>query len=211
VRVYVTGASGFVGSNIVSVALDEGHEVKATGHSWVPTPECAHWDYESVDLADESALATSIARFGPDLVVHSAIWNDPVGCLADRPRAWDAYVGATGRVVDAARAVDAHAVVVSTDWVFDGTQAGADETTPPNPVNFYGVLKTASELVATERGGAVARVTSSPIEELVMTDSIQATEAVRVAQNIRQLTIAPLLGEAMRRISDEQSVSSLFD
>ncbi len=60
-------------------------------------------------------------------------------------------------------------------------------------------------------GGAVARVTSSPIDELVMTDSIQATEAVRVAHNIRQLTIAPLLGEAMRRISDERSVSSLFD
>ena len=60
-------------------------------------------------------------------------------------------------------------------------------------------------------GGAVARVTSSPIDELVTTDSIQATEAVRVAHNIRQLTIAPLLGEAMSRISDERSVSSLFD
>jgi len=60
-------------------------------------------------------------------------------------------------------------------------------------------------------GGAVARVSASPLEELVMTDSIQATEAVRVAQNIRQISIAPLLGEAMRRISDERSVSSLFD
>jgi len=60
-------------------------------------------------------------------------------------------------------------------------------------------------------GGAVARVSSSPIEELVTTDSIQATEAVRVAHNIRQLTIAPLLGEAIRRIADESSVSSLFD
>ena len=60
-------------------------------------------------------------------------------------------------------------------------------------------------------GGAVARVTSSPLEEVVMTDSIQATEAVRVAQNIRQLTIAPLLGDAMSRISQERSVSSLFD
>ncbi len=60
-------------------------------------------------------------------------------------------------------------------------------------------------------GGAVARVSASPLEELVMTDSIQATEAVRVAHNIRQLTIAPLLGDAMRRISDERSVSSLFD
>jgi ribose-phosphate pyrophosphokinase len=60
-------------------------------------------------------------------------------------------------------------------------------------------------------GGAVARVTASPLEELVITDSIQATEAVRVAQNIRQLTIAPLLGEAMDRISGERSVSSLFN
>lgn len=60
-------------------------------------------------------------------------------------------------------------------------------------------------------GGAVARVSASPLEELVMTDSIQATEAVRVAQNIRQISIAPLLGDAMQRISDERSVSSLFD
>jgi ribose-phosphate pyrophosphokinase len=60
-------------------------------------------------------------------------------------------------------------------------------------------------------GGAVARVSSSPLEELVMTDSIQATEAVRVAQNIRQISIAPLIGDAMQRISDERSVSSLFD
>lgn len=60
-------------------------------------------------------------------------------------------------------------------------------------------------------GGAVARVTSSPLEKLVITDSIQATEAVRVAQNIHQLSVAPLIGEAMQRISQESSVSSLFD
>ncbi|HEY9568949.1 MAG TPA: ribose-phosphate pyrophosphokinase [Thalassobaculum sp.] len=60
-------------------------------------------------------------------------------------------------------------------------------------------------------GGAVARVTSSPLASLVTTDSIQATAAVRVARNIRQLTIAPLIGEAIRRISEERSVSSLFN
>jgi len=59
-------------------------------------------------------------------------------------------------------------------------------------------------------GGAVARVTSSPIETMVTTDSIMATEAVRVAQNINHLTIAPLMAEAIKRISDESSVSSLF-
>ena len=60
-------------------------------------------------------------------------------------------------------------------------------------------------------GGAVGRVTASPLETLVMTDSIEATQAVRVAKNIRQITIAPLLGEAIQRISAESSVSSLFD
>ena len=60
-------------------------------------------------------------------------------------------------------------------------------------------------------GGAVARVAASPIDSLVITDSIAATEAVRVSQKIRQLTISPLMAEAMSRISEERSVSSLFD
>ena len=60
-------------------------------------------------------------------------------------------------------------------------------------------------------GGAVARVSASPLDKLVITDSIQATEAVRVSQTVRQLSIAPLLAEAMARISEERSVSSLFD
>ena len=60
-------------------------------------------------------------------------------------------------------------------------------------------------------GGSVARIGASPLERLVITDSIMATEAVRVSKTIEQLTIAPLLGEAIRRISDEESVSSLFN
>jgi ribose-phosphate pyrophosphokinase len=60
-------------------------------------------------------------------------------------------------------------------------------------------------------GGAVGRVAASPLEQLVMTDSIQATESVRLASNIGQRTVAPLLGEAIKRISQEASVSSLFD
>jgi ribose-phosphate pyrophosphokinase len=60
-------------------------------------------------------------------------------------------------------------------------------------------------------GGAVARVAEAPIGSLVMTDSIMATAAVREADNIRQVSIAPLMAEAIRRISEERSVSSLFD
>jgi ribose-phosphate pyrophosphokinase len=60
-------------------------------------------------------------------------------------------------------------------------------------------------------GGAVSRITSSKLKNLVITDSIQPTEAVRVARNIRVIPIAALLGEAIGRTSREESVSSLFD
>lgn len=60
-------------------------------------------------------------------------------------------------------------------------------------------------------GAAVSRVTDSVLEHLVITDSIQPTEDVLATPNIRVLSIAPLIGEAIRRISDESSVSSLFE
>ena len=60
-------------------------------------------------------------------------------------------------------------------------------------------------------GGAVARITASKLKELVITDSIQPTEAVRVAKNIRVLSIATLIGEAIGRTATEESVSSRFD
>ena len=60
-------------------------------------------------------------------------------------------------------------------------------------------------------GGAVARIEGSPIFMMTTTDSIMATEAVAKSPKIKQLTIAPLLAEAIKRIAEESSVSSLFD
>jgi ribose-phosphate pyrophosphokinase len=60
-------------------------------------------------------------------------------------------------------------------------------------------------------GGAVARIAGSRLKELVITDSIEPSEAVKVARNIRALSVAPLIGEAIGRTASEESVSSLFD
>lgn len=147
-RVWVTGASGFVGSNVVRV-LGELHGAEVLGPSRA-----------EVDVTDGFAVRRSVDAFAPDAIVHCAILNDPVALERDRRAAWDGYVGATRNVVDAANAVGAHVVLISTDWVFDGTQAGATEDEPPNPINAYGFLKAASELVVLERAarGAVARI-----------------------------------------------------
>jgi dTDP-4-dehydrorhamnose reductase len=158
-RVYVTGATGFVGSNVAKV-FEERHAATLCTPPHRHQPQDAATSTPSVDLTDRSAVLESVQGFTPDAVVHCAILNDLGALYADRSAAWEAYVGATRNLVDAAAEAGAKVVLVSTDWVFDGTQGGADERTPPNPINLYGVLKLASELVVTERsrGGAVARI-----------------------------------------------------
>ena len=60
-------------------------------------------------------------------------------------------------------------------------------------------------------GSAVSKISNSPLSTLVTTDSITATEAVKMSDSIKQISIAPIIGEAIRRVHMEQSVSSLFE
>jgi dTDP-4-dehydrorhamnose reductase len=146
-RIYLTGASGFVGSNLMYVFERHGAEVIGPSHA-------------DVDLTDPDAVRRSVRDAKPDAIVHAAIWNAFAGLLSDRRKAWDSFVPATRHVVDAANAVGAQVVLISTDWVFDGTQGPAAEDEPPNPINTYGFLKAMSEQVVHDRAerGTVARI-----------------------------------------------------
>jgi dTDP-4-dehydrorhamnose reductase len=146
-RVLVTGARGFVGSNVAAVFEAKGVELLAPGR-------------EQLDVTDVAAVDAAVASFAPDAIVHCAILNDFEALYRRRAEAWSVYVGSTRTLADAANRAGAQLVLVSTDWVFDGTQGGADEATPPRPINAYGLLKAASEEVVAERAqlGAVARL-----------------------------------------------------
>jgi dTDP-4-dehydrorhamnose reductase len=145
VKVLVTGGRGFVGSNLVHVLRED--EVLAPSHA-------------ELDLEDRAATDAYVREHAPDAIVHAAIWNAFAGLLSDRRRAWSSFVDATRNVTDAANAVGARIVLVSTDWVFDGTQGPAAEDDPPNPTSPYGVLKVVSESVVRERAqrGTIARI-----------------------------------------------------
>jgi dTDP-4-dehydrorhamnose reductase len=156
-RVWLTGASGFVGSNLLAEFVAAGDHVHAVIHRTVPTGAD---EVSRVDLLDSRAVKADVEQVAPDVVVHAAIRNDLVGLSRDRRGAWADFVDATRHVVDAANQVDAQVILISSDWVYDGRGGPATEDEPPMPLNTYGLLKLMQERVVLERArhGAVARV-----------------------------------------------------
>ena len=159
-KIYMTGGTGFVGSNIVKVAVERyDADVFTTVHSWQadgPIP----FQYGRVDMGNRQQLLDSVRAFKPDAIIHSAILNDFSQMYQDRRLAWQSYVDSTRYLTEAANEIGAKIILISSDWVFDGTQTNADETTPPNPKNLYGVLKVVGETIVMEaaNNGAVARL-----------------------------------------------------
>lgn len=159
-RLYVTGGTGFVGSNIVKVAVEHyGATVFTTVHRWRPDA-AVPYRHGSVDVTDREQVLDSVRAFGPDAIIHAAILNDFNLMYRDPARSWRANVASTRYLTQAANQVGAKMILVSSDWVFDGTRSDSDERTPPNPLNLYGVHKVVGETVVLEaaRDGAVARI-----------------------------------------------------
>jgi dTDP-4-dehydrorhamnose reductase len=193
--VWISGGSGFVGS----------HLVRAFDDVCAPT-------HAEVDVTDAAAVRRSIAAYAPDAIVHAAILNDFTRLERD---GWRGYVDATRNVVAAAGG--AHVVLISTDWVF--SRGPASEDTPPNPINLYGVLKAACEMVpgvdAIARLSAVQAASDAPrsqdagfgyfVASLVRALRAQATFTVWEGDNINMVatpTLATDAAELVRRIVD---------
>jgi dTDP-4-dehydrorhamnose reductase len=158
-KIYLTGGTGFIGSNFLRVALEHhGASVFAALNKAELKPK-ANLTMANVNLVDRDAVRASVQKVKPDAIVHMAFFNDLTKAYQDRKAAWRVMVDATQYLLEAARELNIPFVFVSTDWVFDGTQGPADESTPPNPVNYYGVMKVVAETLVTEYAkGAVARV-----------------------------------------------------
>jgi dTDP-4-dehydrorhamnose reductase len=132
-QILITGANGQLGHDLVRATVAAGHEVVATSH-------------ETLDITDKLAVDAVIMAARPDVVIHAAAWTAVDACESDPDKAMLVNGTATKYVADAAHAVGAHVVYISTDYVFDGSKTSAyEEGDAPNPQSVYGSSKLAGE------------------------------------------------------------------
>lgn len=150
VRVIVTGASGFVGGYLTAAIRAAGHEALEAGRA----------GRVRLDLTEPATVARALLEARADAVIHGAAIGDPRLCEADPAEARRVNVDGTRAVVDACAAAGVRLVFLSTEQVFDGTQAPYREDAAVNPQHEYGRNKVEGERLAAALSGrgVVARV-----------------------------------------------------
>jgi dTDP-4-dehydrorhamnose reductase len=153
-RVLVTGANGLVGSRLTALLAQRGHLVSAQGRG--PQRVAGSIAYSSIDLADETALVSSVRATKPDVIVNLGSMTDVDGCESAAPEAFRVNGVAPGLLASSAKALGAHLVHVSTDYVFDGRAGPYGEDEIPNPQGVYALSKHIGEQAVRALGGSFA-------------------------------------------------------
>jgi dTDP-4-dehydrorhamnose reductase len=138
-RITVTGANGLVGSRLCRWLVVEGHTVTAVARG----DRRVHGDFEyvSCDLGDHASASRALTASRPEVIIHTASMTEVDACERAPDLAYAGNVTATANVARQARALDAHLIHVSTDYVFDGQDGPYDEEARPNPQGVYARTK----------------------------------------------------------------------
>jgi len=143
-RILVTGANGMLGQRAVEFySSKENIDLLAT--SVEDKSVIDEVDYLSCDLKNRDEIKKVIYDYYPDYIVHTAAFTNVDLCEKLREDAWKINVKGVEYISEAARAIDAHIIHISTDYVFDGKDGPYNENAKPNPIGYYGRTKLASE------------------------------------------------------------------
>jgi len=102
-------------------------------------------EYISSDVKNREDIKKVIHDYYPDFIIHTAAFTNVDLSERLREEAWRINVKGVEYIAEAARAIDAHIIHISTDYVFDGKDGPYNESAIPNPVGYYGRTKLASE------------------------------------------------------------------
>lgn len=160
-KVFVTGANGFVGSYVVAQLLAEGHEVFASSRTGDLSSFNTNKNYRfiQVDFSDPFSLQDAFEFVQPDVVVHSGAMSKPDDCELKQADAFDTNVFGTVQLLLNAEAYKSFFIYLSTDFIFDGEKGMYKEEDKPAPVSYYGKTKMDAEEAVMEyqHGWAIVR------------------------------------------------------
>ena len=145
-RILVTGANGLLGQALVQyLAAQQSYDVLATGRDKQARFASASCGYISLDITDFENTRQLFLDFEPDVVVNCAAMTQVDLCETEKSACWKVNVDAVEHLVKLCRTHSTKLVHVSTDFIFDGESGPYKETDRPDPVNYYGKSKVASE------------------------------------------------------------------
>jgi dTDP-4-dehydrorhamnose reductase len=157
-QILVVGAAGLLGSNVVSVAVDQGHDVIGTYHSTEPTFDVPLHEF---DICDTNRFRELIDELGPDVVINCAAMTDVDGCEDSSKAAHRVNGEAPGKLAETCEEYGIELCHVSTDYVFDGKRSRPyTEVDEPDPIQEYGTSKLAGEraVLASHSSPLIARL-----------------------------------------------------
>ncbi|WP_417591528.1 SDR family oxidoreductase [Owenweeksia hongkongensis] len=150
-KILITGSNGLLGQKLVrKLSKDSEVELIATARGENRLSNKEGYEYCSLDITDEKAVAETVAKYKPDSVIHTAAMTNVDACEADKEGCDKLNVDATQYIADACKANNAHLVHLSTDFIFDGEDGPYDEEAKPNPISYYGESKLKAEEIVLE-------------------------------------------------------------
>ncbi len=143
-RILITGSNGMLGQRAVQFySSKENIELLATSVEEKSVVDSV--DYISSDIKNRDSIKKVIHDYYPDFIIHTAAFTNVDLSEKLREDAWKINVKGVEYIAEAARAIDAHIIHISTDYIFDGKDGPYSENALPNPVGYYGRTKLASE------------------------------------------------------------------
>lgn len=143
-RILITGSNGMLGQRAVQFySSKEQVELLATSVEEKSVVDSV--EYVSADIKDRDRIKRIILDYCPDFIVHTAAFTNVDLSEKLREDAWKINVKGVEYIAEAARAIDAHIIHISTDYIFDGKNGPYGENAIPDPIGYYGRTKLASE------------------------------------------------------------------
>jgi dTDP-4-dehydrorhamnose reductase len=143
-RILIIGANGMLGQRVVEFYSHPGN-LELLAISIEDQPVFDSVSYIQCDISDREKIKKAVYDFCPDFIINVAAYTNVDKSETERETAWKVNVKAVEYLSEAARAIDAHLIHISSDYIFDGKNGPYAENAIPNSLGYYGRTKLASE------------------------------------------------------------------